>query len=341
MKTNRLLLKISVLFFILLSTSVIFTGCKKEKKEEAPTGPYTNLNDYSTTSLQLNLLRMELSQFRSTDIKLYLSVTDQEGNPLTEFNEYNFEIKEVCTGETDTTLVGTLHLSKPDPQNTKNIAAALTLDYSGSMGDDDISQMEEAVKTFVGFKEPDDYMEIIKFGTEITVTAPFTNDKDVLFNAIDNIPYDGDRATAFYDAVNTGLNDGVALYENHSGNILPVVLGFTDGKDNRSHINRNKLVLQAQQKQVPIYTIGYGSEAEYTLTYIANETGGRYYSTPNIEELANLYSMISGQLKKLYVVEWQYDNPNCDEVTVVVKVTYTCGNGTLVAFATKHFIPLD
>ena len=340
METNRLLSKIIVVFFILFSTSVLFTGCKKDK-EEKPTGPYTNLNDYSTTDLELNLLRMELSPLRSTDIKMYLSVTDQEGNPLTDFNEYNFEIKEVCTGETDTTLVGTLHLSKPDQQNGKNIAAAMTLDYSGSMGDDDLSQMEDAVKTFVGFKEHDDYMEIIKFGTEVTVAAPFTNDRDILNNAIDNIPYDEDRATAFYDAVFTGLSDGMELYENHSGNVLPVILGFTDGKDNRSHITRNNLVLDAQLKQVPIYTIGYGSEAEYTLNYIAEETGGRYFSTPDAEELADLYTTISGQLKKLYLVEWQYDNPDCDKVTVIVKVTYTCGNGTLVAFANKKFIPLD
>lgn len=317
---------------------ILFSNCKKNNKDELKKS-YSNMDDKTTTSIKLTIPRIELSSLKSTDIKLYLSVTDQDGNPLKHFNQYNFEIKQVCTGETDTTLIGSISLTELNEEGS-NIAVSSTLDYSGSMSDSDKDNMEQAVKSFVNLKENDDYMEIIKFASEINVVAEFTNNTDVLINAVDNIPYQGGESTAFYDAVNRGIVDGDQFFELHQ-EYLPAVLGFTDGGDNESQLTINNIINEAQIKQVPVYTIGFGDPNTSDMNLLADKTGGRYYYTPDANEVAEIYSLISGQLKNLYLVEWSYDNPGCDEVTVVVKSSYSCANGDFVSFATKQFLPLN
>ncbi len=314
---------------------LLFTNCKKDSDSDVP---YSNMDDETTESIKLTIPRIELSSTKSTKIKLYLSVTDQHGNPLSSFNKYNFEIMQVCTGDTDTTDVGSISLSELNNDGS-NIAISTTLDYSGSMGSGDITNMEEAIKYFINLKEDHDYMEIIKFATEVQVVAEFTDNSTDLIYAVDNIPYEGYTKTAFYDAVDRGVVDADAFYLDNKG-YLPAVLGFTDGDDNVSSISLNSVIDKCQLLQIPVYTIGFGDPNTYEMNKLADETGGRYYYTPDATELGDLYSLISGQLKNLYVAEWVYDDPSCDEVTIIVKSSYSCAGGDYVSFSTKHFYPL-
>jgi uncharacterized protein YegL len=337
MKINKFYRTLLVLAMATGMFLMVLPGCKKDKEDEI-TGPYSNMNDMTTTSIKLTIPRIETSLQRSTLIRLFLSVTDQDGNPLRNFNVYNFEITEVCSGDTDTTLVGSLTINELNDE-ASYLAAALTMDYSGSMGAEDVMNMEDAVKTFMEKKQQNDYMEVIKFGSKVQVVSPFTDNLDSLNYAVDSIPYNGSGSTAFCDAVNRGLVDGDEFYQTHP-DYFPTVLGFTDGHDNLSHISLDKLIDSAKTKQIPVYTIGFGDANTNKMTKLADQTGGRYYYTPDAEELSKLYSLISGQLKNLYIAEWTYDNPACDTVLVTVKVSYTCANGDFVSFARKEFFPV-
>ncbi len=85
------------------------------------------------------------------------------------------------------------------------------------------------------------------------------------------------------------------------------------------------------KEQVPVFTIGYGNVDSLALQQLAAETGGRYFYTPDSEGLTALYSLISGQLESLYMLTWEYDNPACEKVWVIVTATYTCAGGTFTA----------
>lgn len=338
MKTKSL--KMSVVLLVMTFGFLILsnTSCKKDNEPSTPKKvPYSNMNDDSTTLINLTIPRIEISPLKSTEIKLYLSVVDQNGNPLAEFNQYNFIIKQVCTGTTDTAVVGSITFNTLN-EDGNNIAVATTLDYSGSMGDDDIENMEEAVKYFINLKEANDYMEIIKFASYVNVVADFTKDRNELLAAVDKYVDVGGQ-TAFYDAVNEGLIDSDQFTNQNSG-FMPAIIGFTDGGNNYGSTSLDEVVANAQQKQIPVYTLGFGDPETYYMNYLADQTGGRYYYTPDPTELQDLYSLISGQLKNLYVVTWTYDDPGCDEVTIVVYSSYTCKRGTFTSWATKHFFPL-
>jgi Ca-activated chloride channel family protein len=297
---------------------------------------FTNTNDDSTTAVKGTVPRIELTN-QNTKITVYLSVTDQNGNPFTEFNEYNFTIQQVCKGSTDTTLVKDVTFSSMNQQG-KNVAVAATMDYSGSMVSSDITQMEAALSDFVKYKNSADYIEIIKFSSGDDVVQAFTNDAASLQSAL-VAAYPGiGGSTAFFDAIYTGLTDCTTLISSKTG-LLPAVIAFTDGNENNSQVSFTDVITLAQNNQIPIYSIGYGSVNQQIMGDLASMTGGRYSYTPDATQLKQLYSMISGQLKNIYQVSWSFVDPGCDEVQVIVKTTYTCKNGTYVSYTTKSFFP--
>jgi len=86
---------------------------------------------------------------------------------------------------------------------------------------------------------------------------------------------------------------------------------------------------------VPVFTVGLGSQVdEEALVAIATKTGGIYYSAPSPDDLAAIYSEISGVLNTQYVVTYQTDvcgpNSNSDaehELDIEVNVGMAYGRG--------------
>ncbi|MCX6306196.1 MAG: VWA domain-containing protein [Bacteroidetes bacterium] len=335
LKTALLNIPVTSVLAILLVFGVIF-GCKKDETTSTHKA-YKNMDDATTTNIIASIPRIELSKLKSTQISLYLSVTDQNGKPFSEFNKYNFVIKQVCVGQQDTTVVASLSFSKLN-QTGSNIATPLVLDYSGSM-DSYIGDLEQAAGNFISIKNNSDQIELVKFSTEIENVQPFSNDTVTLLQALHNWWANAGNTTAFYDAMMMGVNDAETFNQAHS-TFLPAVIGFTDGLDNASSIYYSELINQALARQIPLYTIGFGDADEAVLNTIATQTGGRYYYTPDITTLKTLFSLISGQLKNLYMVSWVYDDQSCSEVLITVEAKYTCANGSYASKTQKIFHPL-
>lgn len=327
--------RLSITLFLLMiitGTLLLFPTCKDD--EETPGGkPYSNMNDDSTTAIDLTIPRIEWGTSRAATITVFLSITDQNGNPFKEFNEYNFSIKQVCDGRTDTAMIASITFTKAQAEGY-NTAAAMVMDYSSSMGGTDKKNMEKACKQFMYLKEAQDYCEIIKFDDQVTIIQAFTNDMNTLLTAIDE-DYGG-GSTAFYDATFTGMQEAKGFVASHFG-LIPSVLAFTDGKENASELaDLPFCITMAQRDQIPVFTIGYGNVDSVALEQLGVASGGRYFYTPDSEGLVTLYSLISGQLQNLYMLTWDYDDPTCEDVLVVVHATYTCANGIFTAKTEKH-----
>ena len=338
--------KINSLFLLIaiaLSFSIVVTSCSKDDDDDddngsTPTGqPYANMNDNTTTDVQLTIPRIEVDPARASNVKLFLSVTDQEGNPLQDFNQFNFLIKQTCTGSTDSVVVASVTFGTLNQQGG-DIASSITMDYSGSMTAYDITNMENAVRFFIRNKQPMDQMEVIKFASDVEQMVDFTNDTTDLINAVNTSASIG-IYTSFFDAVYMGLEDAHNFSMTNS-NFLPAVLGFTDGYDNDSGQTLNDVVAASDNYQIPVYTLGFGDADVTTLENLANQTGGRYFYSPDSGELQEIYNLISGQLKNLYVANWVFSLTNCTEGVISVQVTYTCANGTFTSYAIKSFQPL-
>jgi len=330
---NRILSVLALLAVVL----IVFSGCRKGDPYDVPTAAFSNPDDYVTTGVVSTLPRIFVG---NGELTIFLSVTDQIGNPLTGLNQYNFMVEMI--NDNGVQLIDNFVLNSTGGTGTpSNIAAALTLDFSGSMHVDsaDIPNMRNAVNTFIDLKGSSDLLEIIKFDHNVQTVQTFTNDTGLLHTAVnDDTSFTFGGSTAFYNACLTGVYDADDTVSNLTG-YLPAVVGFTDGKNNQWPIQPDTLVQTALTAQVPVYTVAYGSftgsNAPDTaaLQFLADTTGGRYFFTPTSAGLQTLYQYINGQLTNMYVITFPFGSK--DNATIKVTTSYTCGNGPFKSSASK------
>ncbi len=333
MKKNTIIIGVFAVIFI-----EIFTGCKKELIGPANVEPYKNLSDFTTSRVISNIPRIEYS---GGIMKVYISVTDQEQNPIYNLNRNNFNIDHMIDNATAVNVGEITLQSSGGPGIAQNIAAALTMDYSGSMHANplDIPAMENAVKYFISLKDNYDAMEIIKFDNNVIVASTFTTDTTTLNNAVDST-YNLGGSTAFFSACDKGLDDANAIVSNYPC-LLPAIIGFTDGVNNQPPLTPDSMISKSIQYQIPIYTIGYGDPVNYAdttlLSYIADTTGGRFFWSPGPNDLQSLYQFVNGQLTSVYVVTFPFNVTGT--TTLRIQTQYECSQGIINSVAFKTFNP--
>jgi hypothetical protein len=239
----------------------------------------------------------------------------------------------------------------------KSIAAAMSMDYSGSMFSgsstnnkyDRITNMETGVKTFVNAMGATDIGEIIKFGSTVDFVFPFTSNKTRLLVAADSSSVSRGN-TALYSSMYKGVQDAGAQ---SSTTYSRAVVAFTDGGENNSYpLTRAQLLALSRSYGIPIYTVGlldaayhtdppragYGDELD--LVQIADSTGGFYYYAPSAAQLAQIYSTISGNLSNALVVTINWPTTGLPAsgtvVRAIVSVNY---NGLSTQFVRQYNIP--
>jgi VWFA-related protein len=313
---------------VALSLAFLLASCKEDEVAPPP-GP---------TSINANGTLVPASR---TQAQGSFFVTDQSGSPVTGLTSQNVAailswavpIPDSVTGQPIITQTG------------KQVAVAMTMDYSGSMfiGPIDsltrkykrILDMERGVKTFVRSMRSGDIAEIIKFGTTVQIVQPFTGDTSLLRRATDSLSFSR-GATALFTSINQGITDAsLTSVQNYTR----AVIAFTDGGENASSIPIGTIFDNSRRNGIPVFTIGlldsiYHSTppgqtsdgSERNLVRIADSTGGFYFYAPTAAELAQIYARISGQLANAYslAVTWPSATlpPSGTQVTASVIITY-------------------
>ncbi len=208
----------------------------------------------------------------------------------------------------------------PINQSGRNISVSIVMDYSSSMNEN-ISYLQDAVKEFVNNFQPGDMGEIIKFGSTIDLIQSFTDDKDLLSQAIyKNSQERG--GTALLSAINNGLNN-LSTYSPNNSNAL---VAFTDGGDNASNISSDELIKNANQRKIPIFNVNLiTTDNSYDLLkHISNNTGAFIYQTPDRANLRELYQRINTSIRNSYIVRVKWNKEkipasgtNCDFILKV------------------------
>ena len=225
-----------------------------------------------------------------SEITAYVSVTDQGGYPITGLTAADFTITETdgYAGPPNNpiTYVG----------DTATISVALVMDYSGSVTDvqDAVDDMEESAAYFVDqlrdLPGVLDEAEIIKFDTIFEVVQGFTSDKDLLKAAIDEF-WDNGRETTLFDAVVKAVDD-TALQSTDRRAVIVI----SDGKDTQSLQILDDVINDANNKGVPIFTIGLGILDSAILQQIADDTGGTFFEATTSDNLRTIYEQLANVL---------------------------------------------
>jgi len=202
------------------------------------------------------------------------------------------------------------------------ISAACAMDYSGSMSNDQLKDVENAVLAFAGFLQEGDRMAIIKFASEIEVKQDFTNDSSAIASAVHDSYTGNHGSTKAWDA----SAKAVDMAQNEDA--PKAVITLTDGEDNDSKIGVNDLIDHAIQAGVPIYTLAMtGNLFGIPLTSflpdlikIADKTGGLFFEFPSSSDVESVYQAIARAFDDALLATW---STSFSGGTVFVKVDVT------------------
>ena len=252
------------------------------------------------------------------EISLYVRVVDEYGNPVENLNDKSFVIKEYLDVN-DYLERDVIYAAKIDGNDALNVS--LAIDRSDSIDDDDMGKIKNATNTFLSKLQFDsgDKAEIVSFDTNVMQMCLFTNNKTNLMNGVNSMfPY---GRTACYDAIVRSIQNA----STQSG--ARCVIVFTDGLDNESIHDVNSVIQLAQEKSVPVYTIGVGSSLDVSaLKRIAESTGGTYHHIDDVSAMSRIYEEIYREQKNLYHIKYISDNSLAEnaERKIVISIS---GNG--------------
>ncbi len=265
-------------------------------------------------------------------------VTDKNNQPVAGLSPSDWHLYEDDQEISDFKVV-------PARNTNIGIVALLLIDTSGSMKGQPLSVAQEAGKGFLDVLDPRDQCAIMSFSTEPNLKQDFTTDKNKCQQALGTLAAGG--WTALFDSADQAVGRAGTV-----PNGRHVVVLLTDGRDEggngqfgvplSTHTCQDVTTL-AQQKGVPIYTIGVGDDSQLdldALQCLAQGSGGEFnrlhsFATEG-ESLKALYQNIAAQLQNQYQFSYQTRLP-ADGKSHILRITTTISGAAITDTFTFQF----
>jgi Ca-activated chloride channel homolog len=233
-----------------------------------------------------------------TDIALVnISVTDPYGRLVTGLEQENFRVFE------DNVEQEIVRFSSEDVP----ISIGVIFDMSGSMADK-IEKSRLAAVQFFRTANPQDEFLLIDFNDRAQLASSFTASIEDLQNHLMFTAAHGE--TALLDGIYLGLSEMKGAH-----NTKKALLIISDGGDNHSRYTETDIRKYAREADVQIYAIGLyepggGPTPEEQLgpTLLADLTqltGGRTFAVGSLNDLPDIATKISMELRNQYVVGYR------------------------------------
>lgn len=252
-------------------------------------------------------------------VSIPVSVRDRKGRFITDLRQEDFQIFENGARQE---IAHFAPIEQP-------FSVVLLIDTSGST-QVRLKDIQDSAIAFVEQLRPDDRVLPISFGNEVIALLPnFTSDPETLRAAIKSthtgvkksssgqtisirgktysVVYAGTR---LYDAVHVASE----IFEPMQGR--KAIILFTDGFDSASQVGSLKSTLQQVEKRdAIIYAVQYCNYCENRdvmsrrptivlannyLEDLAKRTGGRFYLAKDMKKIAQAFTSIAEELRRLY-----------------------------------------
>lgn len=283
------------------------------------------------TPVDITVRQVDNSKF--PQITFYANVEDKQGGSVSDLDEDDFTVQEV---EGNGQLVDVNIDKVYQVMDHDRVNINLVLDKSGSM--DSQSRMDKAKGAATAFLEKvrdSDKVEVISFDDYVYLEQNFTDNIDLVKEAVDGINTGGD--TAVYDALYSGI------YDTYYQNGAKCVIGFTDGEENASSHTFEEVVELSQSTGIPVFIIGIGnSYDESSLIKLAAECSGEYYNVGEVDMesvMEDIYSTIYREQQDYYVFEYTSpeEKDKTSEREIVLK---TSADSEFTGEYRKKFVPV-
>ncbi len=274
----------------------------------------------------------EVLKIDTEEVNLKIRVVDDKNRSVNNLDQSAFKVYEDDVLQPITSLITT----------EVPMLNALVIDNSRSLRSQ-LKKITEAGKIIVGANRANDQSTIVRFisSDKIEVIQDFTTNKSSLNNALDNLFVEGGQ-TAIIDAVYQAAKK-VEQYQNSDKKEdvkLRALILVSDGDDRDSKYKEEQLFNLLRESNVQIYAVGFTDDliskpegnsvsrqekAKSFLTRLAQETGGKVYFPTSINELPQIATEISGELRTQYLISYSPTNENRDGTFRKIKVEIVDG----------------
>lgn len=198
-----------------------------------------------------------------------------------------------------------------DTQVKRNRATiVLVLDVSLSMEATDVEPnrldaAKEEAKTFVESIDPKFNIAVVSMAGSTSIVGPPTTDRNATMAAISGLQLQ--ESTAIGEGIVAGLQALEQAPRGDDDSVAPGAIVLLSDGESTSGRAPMQGAAEAKQAEVPVHTIGYGTENGYvdldgkrepvpvdhqTLQEVAEATGGQYFQAASPQELEKVYSDI-------------------------------------------------
>jgi len=220
-----------------------------------------------------------------------------------------------------------------------------------------IRDMQNASYSFFRSLRPDDYIAVITYDLHTHILTDFTNNKDVVAQALQSLVIPGFRDTNTFDALYETL-DRLSRVE---GRKYIIMIG--SGRDTFSKITLDKIIAKVKATpNVTIFTIGTGAmmnemnggrggmgggirdlnylQAENQLKTFATMTGGLSFSPIFQGALPDVFAQINDSIRNQYILTYRPTNTRNDGSYRKVKVLLVDNEGHPLRMADEKGKPV-
>lgn len=271
--------------FLLLITALV-----QAQQAQRPQPPAASSERQSPVTAQSGeeVAEGEVVRITASLVSVPVSVIDRQGTYVVDLQQKDFRIYEDGVEQLIT------HFSNID----QPFSVVLLMDTSGSTASF-LGEMQDAAKSFVEQLRPVDRVQPVYFHGEIkALTAKSISDPKLLSTAIDQMsPGPSDLGTRLYDAVDFALS----VLRPVSGR--KAIILFTDGENTWSKATMKSTLREAEESDTIIYALQYGNPpAQKYLQQLAEKTGGRYFTAPDVNALSRSFAEVAEELRRQYVL---------------------------------------
>ncbi|MDE2977505.1 MAG: VWA domain-containing protein [Acidobacteriota bacterium] len=259
-------------------------------------------------------------------VQLQILAVDRDGNPLSDLQPGDFEIRE--NGERR--WVESLHASDDVP-----LVLGIAMDSSESMRLV-WRQLRTVVRRFVATAlAADDRAFLVDFDDTVRLLQPLTGDRSLLAVRLNRLLAEGGTA------INDGLLFSLLQFRREPGRRALILV--TDGDDQHSRTRTAQVTDFAEQAGIPIYfiAVGWAEPPRGLVRKLSRRTGGRLFrvhpSLPPSETasaLEHVFARIDGDLRRQHVLTYYSDRPVGAAIEPSVRALR---DGLIV----KSLLPLD
>ncbi|MGH9744378.1 MAG: VWA domain-containing protein [Candidatus Acidiferrum sp.] len=211
------------------------------------------------------------------------------------------------------------------------ISIGVIFDFSGSMSNK-VGKAREAAVQFFKTANPQDEFFLVSFNERAELTSNFTNSVEDLQSSLMLTSAKG--RTALLDAIYLGLSE-----MRGARNGKRALLILSDGGDNHSRYSENDVKRLVREADTQLYAIGIFDPLGYRdktpeelngpslLSEITEMTGGRVFAVERLEDLPDIATKISMELRNQYVLGYRPSNKAHDARWRKIKIKLRAPRG--------------